>query len=212
MFSRLILILSLFVAVLPLAAEEATETVVILETEQGDIALRFFPDLAPEHVKNFIHHAKEGNYTSTYFHRVIPNFMIQGGDFNTKNDNPKDDGMGGWSYKGEGTNLPAEFSDRAHKRGILSMARSQNPNSAGSQFFLMHADAPFLDGKYTVFGETVDGIEVVDKIVNANRDQRDRPLKNQFVHEVQVEEWKTSVVEEAKKTMWAEDRSAGKGK
>ncbi|MBC8367215.1 peptidylprolyl isomerase [bacterium] len=171
-------------------ASAETETVVVLKTVQGDIYLRFFPELAPEHVKNFIFHAKEGNYTDTYFHRVIPGMMIQGGDFNSKDDNPANDGMGGWSYKGPGTHLPAEFSDRKHVRGILSMARGGDPNSAGSQFFIMHAPYPSLNGKYTVFGEVIKGLDVVDKIVTTDRDRRNnRPDENQAVTEVEVLEW-----------------------
>jgi len=172
-----------------------TEPVVILKTVQGDITLHFFPGSAPEHVKNFLFHSREGNYTGTYFHRVIPGFMIQGGDFNTKDDDPGNDGMGGHSYKGPGTDLPAEFNERKHLRGILSMARSQDPNSAGSQFFIMHKDYPSLDGKYTVFGEVVRGLDVVDKIVGVDRDRRDRPLQNQTITEVLVEDWPVSKVE-----------------
>ncbi len=173
-----------------------TEPVVFLKTVQGDIYLHFFPELAPEHVKSFIHHAREGNYTGTYFHRVIPNMMIQGGDFNSKDDNPANDGMGGWGYKGPGTKLPAEFNDRKHVRGILSMARGGDPDSAGSQFFIMHASYPSLNGKYTVFGEVIKGLDVVDKIVSSDRDRRNnRPYENQTVTEVEVLEWSKRKVE-----------------
>jgi peptidyl-prolyl cis-trans isomerase B (cyclophilin B) len=205
------LLLGLFALVLvaglagPAAADEdATEPVVTLVTNQGDIVLRFFPDSAPEHVKNFLWHARN-TYTGTLFHRVIPGFMIQGGDPNSKDEDPNNDGMGGYSYKGPGTSLPAEFNDRHHTRGILSMARSRDPDSAGSQFFVMHGDAPFLDGKYTVFGETIDGIEVVDAIVNTPRNERDRPDEDQKILEVKIEDWPTSKVEETKAAMWAED-------
>ncbi len=178
-------------------AKTGTETVVVLKTVQGDIYLRFFSDLAPEHVKNFITHAEEGNYTGTYFHRVIPGFMIQGGDFNTKDDDPSNDGMGGWSYKGEGTLLAAEFSDRKHERGILSMARSPRGNdTAGSQFFIMHADYPSLNGKYSVFGQVIKGLDVVDTIVNVDRDPRsNRPRENQSITEVEILEWPSRKVE-----------------
>ncbi len=185
----------------------ATETVVTLKTTQGDIALRFFPETSPEHVKNFVTHSKTGLYEGTCFHRVIPGFMIQGGDPNSKDDDPNNDGMGGYSYLGEGTNLKAEFNDIPHKRGILSMARSQDPNSAGSQFFIMHQDYPSLDGQYTVFGEVVDGIEVVDAIVNTPRDRRDRPDTPQLINEILVEEWPVAKVESSKADMWAEDRA-----
>ncbi|MGI8783369.1 MAG: peptidylprolyl isomerase [Acidobacteriota bacterium] len=143
-----------------------TEEVAVLETTSGTIVVAFFPDIAPEHVKNFKEHIKAGRYIGTYFHRVIPGFMIQGGDFNTKDNDPTNDGMGGWSYKGEGTFLKAEFSSRPHKRGILSMARGGRPDSAGSQFFIMHADYPSLDGAYSVFGRVTSGMDTVDKIVH----------------------------------------------
>jgi peptidyl-prolyl cis-trans isomerase B (cyclophilin B) len=187
-----------------------TETVVVLHTNQGDIALRFFPESAPEHVKNFISHSRSGYYTGTTFHRVIPGFVIQGGDPNSKDDDPSNDGMGGYSYKGPDTTLPAEFNERKHVRGTLSMARAQDPNSAGSQFFVCQADTPFLDNKYTVFGEVIDGIEVVDRIVNVERDGRDRPLENQTIEGVTVAEWPVSTIEASKLAMWAaEGEKAG---
>ena len=191
-------------------AAEKTETVVTLKTNRGDIVLRFFPDIAPEHVRNFIAHSKSGLYAGCLFHRVIPGFMIQGGDPNSKDDDPANDGMGGYGYKGAGTNVPAEFSDRKHLRGILSMARSREPDSAGSQFFVMHGDAPFLDGKYSVFGETIDGIEVVDAIVNTPRNSSDRPNEDQKIVSVSVEDWPTEKVEATKAAMQAEDKAAAK--
>jgi len=175
-------------------AMPATETVVTLETTQGDIVLRFFPDSAPEHVKNFIHHSESGLYEGCTFHRVIPGFMIQGGDPNTKPGAHGAPGTGGYSYEGEGHTLKAEFSDRKHLRGILSMARSSDPNSAGSQFFIMHADAPFLDGQYSVFGEVVTGLRVVDRIVNADRDGGDKPLEDQRIEKVLVEQWSSDKI------------------
>ncbi len=186
---------------------QGNETVVVLKTNQGAITVRFFADVSPEHAKNFIAHSKSGLYTGTLFHRVIPGFMIQGGDPNSKNDNPNDDGMGGYSYQGEGTLLNAEFNDIPHTRGILSMARSQDVNSAGSQFFVMHAAYPSLNGKYTVFGEVIDGIEVVDFIANAPKNNRDRPNENQEILEVQVLEWSLADIEKSKEAMWAEDES-----
>ncbi len=171
-----------------------TETVVTLTTTRGDIVLRFFPDLAPEHVKNFIAHSESGFYTGCTFHRVIPGFMIQGGDPNTKPDGKGQPGSGGHSYKGPGTKLPAEFNPRPHKRGILSMARSQDPDSAGSQFFIVHADAPFLDRQYTVFGQVVTGLDVVDAIVSAPRDGNDRPREDQRIASVRVEQWEAARV------------------
>ncbi len=184
---------------------EGNETVVILKTNQGDITVRFFAETSPEHAKNFISHAESGLYTGTLFHRVIPGFMIQGGDPNSKDEDPNNDGMGGYSYKGPGTNVAAEFNDIPHTRGILSMARSQNVDSAGSQFFVMHAEYSSLNGKYTVFGEVIDGIEVVDFIANSPRNNRDRPNEDQLVREVLVEEWTVANVEKSKKAMWVED-------
>jgi len=138
----------------------------------GEIALKFFPDVAPTHVKNFIKLAKEKFYDGTTFHRVIPGFMIQGGDPNSKSLDRASHGMGGPGYQ-----VKAEFNSKPHKRGILSMARSNDPDSAGSQFFICVADAHFLDWKYTVFGEVVNGMDVADKIVNVKRDSRDNPLE-----------------------------------
>ena len=150
--------------------EKMAETKAVIETKFGNIELRFFPDAAPGHVNNFIELAKKGFYDGTTFHRVIPGFMIQGGDPNSKNPDKSGHGMGGPGYT-----IKAEFNNRPHKRGILSMARSASPDSAGSQFFICVADAPFLDRQYTVFGEVVSGIEVVDKIVSQPRDMRDNP-------------------------------------
>lgn len=143
----------------------------IIKTKFGDMELTFFPQKAPRHVENFLNLAKSGFYNGTIFHRVIPGFMIQGGDPNTKDPNkPETYGMGGPKER-----VRAEFNDIPHKRGILSMARSNDPNSAGSQFFIVVKDANFLDGQYTVFGEVVKGMEVADKIVNLPRNPRDLP-------------------------------------
>jgi cyclophilin family peptidyl-prolyl cis-trans isomerase len=146
------------------------ETKAIIETKFGNIELKFFPDVAPNHVNNFIELAKKGFYDGTTFHRVIPGFMIQGGDPNSKNPDKSSHGMGGPGYS-----VKAEFNNKPHKRGTLSMARAASPDSAGSQFFICVADAPFLDKQYTVFGEAVSGMDVVDKIVNQPRDSRDNP-------------------------------------
>lgn len=148
------------------------KTEALIETRFGEIVLRFFSDVAPNHVDNFVNLAKKGFYNGTTFHRVIPGFMIQGGDPNSKSQDRSTHGM-----EGPGYSVKAEFNSRPHKRGLLSMARSSNPDSAGSQFFICVADAPFLDGKYTVFGEVVSGMEVVDKIVSQKRDRRDNPLE-----------------------------------
>ncbi len=150
--------------------KKMSETTAVIETKFGNIELKFFPDVAPNHVNNFIELAKKGFYDGTVFHRVIPGFMIQGGDPNSKNADKATHGTGGPGYT-----VKAEFSDKPHKRGILSMARAADPNSAGSQFFICVADAPFLDKQYTVFGEVVSGMDVVDKIVSQPRDPRDNP-------------------------------------
>ncbi len=151
--------------------KKMAETNAIIETKFGSIDLKFFPELAPNHVDNFIKLAKKGFYDGTTFHRVIPGFMVQGGDPNSKNPDRSKHGMGGPGYS-----LKAEFNDKPHKRGILSMARSSNPDSAGSQFFISAADSFFLDRKYTVFGEVVSGMDVVDKILIQPRDKRDNPV------------------------------------
>lgn len=150
--------------------KKMSETKAVIETRLGNIELKFFPDVAPNHVNNFIELAKKGVYDGTIFHRVIPGFMIQGGDPNSKDLDKSRHGMGDAGYK-----LKAEFNEKSHKRGILSMARSGHPDSAGSQFFICVADAPHLDRQYTVFGEVVSGLDVVDKIVSQPRDRRDNP-------------------------------------
>ncbi len=149
----------------------------IIKTKMGEMQLRLFPDLAPKHVENFVKLAKSGFYNGTIFHRVIPGFMIQGGDPNTKSSIRKETyGQGGpKDEKGNPILLKAEFSDRPHKRGIVSMARAGDPDSAGSQFFIVVEDSFFLDRKYTVFGEVIRGIGVADKIVNVPRDDHDLP-------------------------------------
>jgi cyclophilin family peptidyl-prolyl cis-trans isomerase len=154
----------------PEEIKKMAETRAIIETKYGNIELKFFPEVAPNHVNNFIDLAKKGVYDGTTFHRVIPKFMIQGGDPNSKNPDKSKHGMGGPGYT-----VKAEFNDKPHKRGTLSMARAQNPDSAGSQFFICVADSPSLNKQYTVFGEAVSGMEVVDKIVSQPRDARDNP-------------------------------------
>ena len=150
--------------------KKMAETRAVIETKFGNIELKFFPDVAPNHVSNFIELAKKGFYDGTTFHRVIPGFMIQGGDPNTRDADKSRHGMGG-----PGHQVKAEFNEKPHKRGILSMARSASPDSAGSQFFICVKDSPFLDRQYTVFGEVVSGMDVADKIVNQPRDPRDNP-------------------------------------
>ena len=160
----------IFLSTLLLTAVVSAQEIAVIETKFGKIDVEFFEDKAPGHVKNFKDLAKKGFYDGTIFHRVIPGFMIQGGDPNTKSDDRSNHGMGGPGYS-----IKAEFNDTPHKRGILSMARSQDPNSAGSQFFLVVKDAAFLDGQYTAFGKVLSGMTVADQIVNAPRDRRDNP-------------------------------------
>ena len=148
------------------------ESKAIIHTDFGDITLRFFPKLAPNHVNSFIELAKKGFYDGTIFHRVIPGFVIQGGDPNSKSHEKALHGTGGPDYL-----LKAEFNSRPHKRGILSMARSSQLDSAGSQFFICVSDVPSLNEKYTVFGEVTKGMDVADRIVSLPRDGRDNPLK-----------------------------------
>jgi peptidyl-prolyl cis-trans isomerase B (cyclophilin B) len=139
----------------------------------GTIDIALWPDLAPKTVANFDRLVKDGAYDGTAFHRVIPGFMIQGGDPNSK-DKPKNTwGMGDPSQQ----KVPAEFSNISHERGILSMARAQDINSASSQFFICVDDATFLNNKYTVFGKVTNGMDIADKIVNMERDSKDNPLK-----------------------------------
>ena len=152
--------------------------IAVIETTYGIIVIQLFPDVAPAHVDNFVRLANEGYYDGTTFHRVIPGFMIQGGDPNSKDDDRSNDGQGGHSANGPNTVVNAEFSqDLTHKRGILSMARAQDPNSAGSQFFIVVADSNFLDRQYSIFGEVIEGMDVVDKIVNVKKDSADNPLE-----------------------------------
>jgi peptidyl-prolyl cis-trans isomerase B (cyclophilin B) len=156
--------------------------VAVIKTNLGTIIFEFYPEDAPNHVANFKKLAGQGFYDGIYFHRVIPGFMIQAGDPNTKDDDRSNDGLGGPGYT-----IDAEFNDRPHKRGTVSMARKPDPNSAGSQFFICHQAQPGLDGQYTVFGQVVQGMDVVDKIANAERDSRDNPLEKIVMEKVTIE-------------------------
>lgn len=147
------------------------DEVAVISTKFGDMVIEFYPDVAPNHVANFKKLAKSGFYDGCTFHRVIPNFMIQGGDPLSKDNDRSNDGKGGPGYS-----INAEFNARKHLRGTLSMARGQDPNSASSQFFICVASIPHLDGQYTIFGQVIKGLEVIDKIVNVPRDERDNPL------------------------------------
>ena len=163
---------------------EKQPDVAVVSTKYGDMVLEFYPEVAEKHVDSFLTHAKNGYFNGTTFHRVIPGFVIQGGDPNSKSDDRSTHGMGGHAAnfygigKEDDSNtwkLPAEFNSRPHLTGTLSMARSQSPNSAGSQFFICAGPTPQLDNQYTVFGQVVDGLEVIQKIVNSPRDRRDNP-------------------------------------
>lgn len=156
--------------------------IITIEMENGGvIKAELYPEIAPNTVNNFIHLIQKGFYDGLIFHRVIPDFMIQGGC-------PDGTGMGGPGYciKGEFLFNGVENS-RKHKRGVLSMARSQHPNSAGSQFFIMHADAPHLDGQYAAFGKVTDGMDVVDQIASCKTDRNDRPLEPQRIKSITVD-------------------------
>jgi len=147
-------------------------TEALIETNFGNIKIKLLSEIAPETVRNFITLTKSSFYDGTLFHRVIPKFMIQGGDPNTKESDKSV-----WGQGGPGYNLKAEFNSRSHLRGIVSMARSPAPDSAGSQFFIVTSDSSFLDRQYTVFAEVVEGLEIADKIVNLPRDGNDCPLE-----------------------------------
>ena len=154
----------------------------IIKTSYGTMVVEFYPDVAPNHVANFKKLAKSGFYDGTAFHRVIKGFMIQGGDPNTKDEAKKEI----WGQGGPGWNVNAEFNDKHHARGILSMARAQDPNSAGSQFFICHGDAGFLDHNYTVFGNLIKGFDVLDKIATTPTEGSDRPITRVNVESVRI--------------------------
>jgi len=152
----------------PTAAEAGSpDEVGVIDTDYGRIVVEFFTDLAPIHVANMKKLARSGFYDGTTFHRVVPGFVIQGGDPNSKDDDPRNDGLGGPPW-----HVQAEFNDRPHVKGTLSMARSQDPNSAGSQFFICLDRTKNLDNQYTNFGKVISGIEVVEDIGKESRDPR----------------------------------------
>ena len=167
--------------------------IVTFTMENGrEIKAELYPEVAPISVNNFISLIDKGFYNGLIFHRVIAGFMIQGGC-------PNGNGMGGPGYS-----IKGEFyangvkNDLAHERGVLSMARAMNPNSAGSQFFIMHANAPYLDGQYAAFGKVTEGIEVVDEIANIKTDYSDRPYEDQIMKSVKVETFGVSYPEPEK--------------
>ncbi|HXI11366.1 MAG TPA: peptidylprolyl isomerase [Thermoanaerobaculia bacterium] len=159
---------------------ETAENLADMKTTKGTITIRFLPGVAPNHVKNFIELSQSGYYNGTRFHRVIPGFMIQGGDPNTKKDDARM-----WGTGGSGKNVKAEFNATHHARGIVSMARSGDPDSASSQFFICVAEAGFLDRNYTAFGEVVTGMEVVDAIVSA-KTNGERPVEPVAIESITI--------------------------
>jgi len=155
--------------------------IVTIQTGRGTIKMELYPEIAPNTVKNFISLVKKGFYDGTIFHRVIPGFMIQGGD-------PEGTGMGGTGYSIKGEFRSNRFqNDLKHSKGVISMARSMSPNSAGSQFFIMVADATHLDGEYAAFGKVIEGMEEAERIVSVRRDYRDKPYEDEIMKSVTVD-------------------------
>jgi peptidyl-prolyl cis-trans isomerase B (cyclophilin B) len=167
-------------------ADPAT-TATVTVRDMGNIELALYPSLAPKTVENFVKLAREGFYDGTSFHRVIPGFMIQGGDPNSKNQNPSDDGHGGPGYT-----IDDEFTDAPHERGALSMANVGRPNSGGSQFFIVLGNAQNLDGKHTIFGWVLSGMDVVDAITEVDTDvygrwgAKNRPIANVVIERIEI--------------------------
>lgn len=160
----------------PPVQKPSTPPIAIIETSLGTIKIQFMPDKAPKTCANFIALAKKGFYNGLSFHRVIPNFMIQGGC-------PKGDGTGDPGYK-----IPAEFNDTKHVPGVVSMARAADPNSAGSQFFICVATCPWLDGQYTAFAKVIEGQDVADKISKVPRGPNDRPNVRVAINTITIQE------------------------
>ena len=180
-----IILIFLVIGVIIMNYDKESE-VAVISTNFGDMVVEFYPDIAPMHVESFMALANEEYFNGTTFHRVIPGFMIQGGDPNSRNENRATHGTGGRAGKFFGIGneedpntwlIPQEFSDTPHVKGILSMARTNDPNSASSQFFVCHDNANFLDNNYTVFGKVIDGLDIIDEIANVAKDQNDNPLE-----------------------------------
>jgi peptidyl-prolyl cis-trans isomerase B (cyclophilin B) len=161
---------------------KAVKEVAVIKTTEGEMVLEFYPDVAPKHVENFKKLAKKGFYDGQCFHRVIKGFMIQGGDPNTKDESKKSE----WGQGGPGYTVNAEFNQKPHVRGTLSMARTPDPNSAGSQFFICHGAPSFLDGQYTVFGQLIKGDDVLEKIATTTTEGPDRPVKRMGIESVKI--------------------------
>ena len=181
----IILLTLLMIGVLFMTIEKENK-VAVISTNFGDMVVEFYPDIAPMHVESFMALVNEEYFNGTTFHRVIPGFMIQGGDPNSRNENRATHGTGGRAGKFFGLGneedpstwlIPQEFSNTPHVKGILSMARTNDPNSASSQFFVCHDNANFLDNNYTVFGKVIDGLDIIDQIANVAKDQNDNPLE-----------------------------------
>ncbi len=156
--------------------------VAVIKTSEGEMVAEFWPDVAPKTVENFKKLAKQGFYDGTAFHRVIKGFMIQGGDPLTKDESKKSQ----WGTGDPGYKIQAEFNDKSHTRGVLSMARSQDPNSAGSQFFICHGNPSFLDHQYTTFGKLIKGDDVLEKIATTPTTTPDRPVKRVNVESIKI--------------------------
>ncbi len=180
------ILLTLLVIGVLFMTTEKENNVAVISTNFGDMVVEFYPDIAPMHVESFMALVNEEYFNGTTFHRVIPGFMIQGGDPNSRNENRATHGTGGRAGKFFGLGneedpstwlIPQEFSDTPHVKGILSMARTNDPNSASSQFFVCHDNANFLDNNYTVFGKVIDGLDIIDEIANVAKDQNDNPLE-----------------------------------
>src|SRR6056300_360951 len=181
----IIILIVLTIGVFIMNYEKETE-VAVISTSYGDMVVEFYPDVAPMHVESFVALANEQYFDGTTFHRVIPDFVIQGGDPNSKLENRSLHGTGGRAGKFFGIGdendsstwlIPQEFNSIPHEKGILSMARTNDPNSASSQFFVCHGDPSFLDNNYTVFGKVIQGLEVIDSIANVEKDMNDNPLE-----------------------------------
>ncbi len=161
----------------------ADKEIAVIKTTEGEMVVEFWPEVAPKTVENFKTLARKGFYDGTCFHRVIKGFMIQGGDPQTK-DTARESA---WGTGGPGYSVKAEFNSRPHERGVLSMARSNDPDSAGSQFFICHGNARFLDGKYTAFGKLIQGDEALEKIATTPTRQPDRPVKRMGVESIVIQ-------------------------
>jgi len=164
------------------AAMNESKEVAVIKTSEGEMVAEFWSDVAPKTVENFKKLAKAGFYDGTAFHRIIKGFMIQGGDPLTKDENQK----ARWGTGDPGYKIDAEFNKKSHERGVLSMARSQDPNSAGSQFFICHGAPKFLDGQYTAFGKLIKGDDVLEKIATTKTQPGDRPEKRMNVESIKI--------------------------